>query len=476
MGTRKLPPVEDEYQGSDLGDARRDARLVRIGQKLEEEPSRGLPKLMGSDAELEAFYRFINSDAFDAEDILEPHVGRTLERCKAEGTVLALHDTTQFDFPGADRDGLGFSSHGKKGFLAHVSLYAGNRSAMPLGVGQVFTWTREEKKKKLSKRRVKERGAEPPKESQRWLEAVEAIEEQRRGAGYEVIHVTDSEGDCFELLSLLAQGGARFVIRAFQMARRVGQGGESTSLGEAIAEGEAVSTRSVSVQMRQKRIGVAQFGRLRRRNLGRNAREAQLCLSTTTVDFSHTRDTRGPGEPFQVNVVRVWEPKPPEGEPPVEWVLLTTEDVSSPDRAWNVVDIYRRRWLIEDYFKALKTGCAFEKRQVESYDALIKVLALFVPIAYRLLLLRGLERDSPDANPETVFTKTDLFLLANALAVPVPIPKTLRAAFLLLAQHGGHIKNNGPPGWLVLSQGYEKLLTLRLGWTLRSLAPDVINP
>lgn len=475
MGARKLPPVEEEYRGGDLGDERRDARLVRIGRRLEEEPSEGLPRLMGSDAELEAFYRFINSQAFDAEDILEPHVDRTLERCKSEGTVLAIHDTTQFDFPGEGRAGLSFTTQGKNGFLAHVSLYASYQTAMPLGVGQVFTWTRE-KKVSRGTRRVKERGAEPPKESQRWLEAVETVEEQRGNVGFQVIHVTDSEGDCFELLSLLVQGGSRFVIRAFQQARRVHHAGEPTSLGEAIAEARAISKRSVSVQTRKKRIGGEAFAKRKKRNWGRNAREARLSLSTTSVEFLRTRDTRGPGEPFQVNVVRVWEPSPPEGELPIEWVLLTTEEISTADQAWDVVEIYRRRWLIEDYFKALKTGCSFEKRQVESYAALTKVLALFVPIAYRLLLLRGLERDNPKADPRTVFSETDLFLLANACPVPAPIPKTLSAALLLLAQHGGHIKNNGPPGWQTLSLGYEKLLTLRLGWTLRALATDVINP
>lgn len=248
------------------------------------------------------------------------------------------------------------------------------------------------------------------------------------------------------------------------------------SLGEAIAEAKAISERTVSVQTRKRRIGGELFAQRKKRNWGRNAREAQLCLSTTSAEFSRTRDTRGPGEPFRVNVVRVWEPSPPDGELPIEWVLLTTEDISSTDKAWEVVEIYRRRWLIEDYFKALKTGCSFEKRQVESYAALTKVLALFMPIAYRLLLLRGLERDSPEADPHTVFSETDLFLLANALPVPVPIAKTLSEALLQLARHGGHIKNNGPPGWQTLSLGYEKLLTLRLGWALRGLAKDVINP
>ena len=73
-----------------------------------------------------------------------------------------------------------------------------------------------------------------------------------------------------------------------------------------------------------------------------------------------------------MNVVRVWETDPPRGQPAVQWVLLTSEKIGSAAALQRVVDIYRKRWLIEEYFKALKTGCSLEKRQVGSFDALRK--------------------------------------------------------------------------------------------------------
>ena len=36
--------------------------------------------------------------------------------------------------------------------------------------------------------------------------------------------------------------------------------------------------------------------------------------------------------------------------------------------------------------------------------------------------------------------------------------------FYAIAALGAHIKNNGPPGWLVLGRGFDTLLTLELGW------------
>ena len=105
-----------------------------------------------------------------------------------------------------------------------------------------------------------------------------------------------------------------------------------------------------------------------------------------------------------MNVVRVWETDPPRGQPAVQWVLLTSEKIGSAAALQRVVDIYRKRWLIEEYFKALKTGCSLEKRQVGSFDALQKVRALLAPIAYRLLRLRALHRHAEDAPPQPAST------------------------------------------------------------------------
>jgi len=66
--------------------------------------------------------------------------------------------------------------------------------------------------------------------------------------------------------------------------------------------------------------------------------------------------------------------------------------ISSKKRLLRVVAIHRKRCLIEDYFKALKSGCSLEKRQVDSYEGMRHVLCLLAPLAYRLLRLRGLHR------------------------------------------------------------------------------------
>jgi hypothetical protein len=114
--------------------------------------------------------------------------------------------------------------------------------------------------------------------------------------------------------------------------------------------------------------------------------------------------------------VHVFEPEPPSGEAPIEWILITSEAVQTADEATTVIDHYRARWLIEDYFKALKTGCAFEKRQLMTFAGLVRALALFVPMAWRLLVLRHLGRVDSRLPVTRYFDREQLVLLRKLLA------------------------------------------------------------
>jgi len=181
---------------------------------------------------------------------------------------------------------------------------------------------------------------------------------------------------------------------------------------------------------------------------------------------------------LKINLVHVWEENPPAGEPAVDWVLFTTEPIDTPQDLHTIVDYYQSRWLIEEFFKALKTGCAFEKRQLESYHALSNALAVFSVIAWRLLLLRAVSRSSPDAPADAVLTSTQLKLLRHRLKLKTPL-ESAREALFAVARLGGHIKNNGDPGWLNLGRGFEKLLLLEAGWRAAvdmMLGEDAINP
>ena len=204
---------------------------------------------------------------------------------------------------------------------------------------------------------------------------------------------------------------------------------------------------------------------------------AVLHVTATSVELRHPTYTAGKSRkgstlPYSVpvNVVHVCEQNAPKNQEPVEWVLYTSLPVSTADEVGAVIDAYRRRWLIEEYFKALKTGCAFEKRQLETKHALLNALALFVPIAWRLLTLRHLSRQEPDVPASKLLNPRQLTILRARDKVTLSRVPTMREAMLAVAAEGGHIKNNGDPGWQVLGRGYEKLLHMEAGFVLGQAA------
>jgi hypothetical protein len=258
---------------------------------------------------------------------------------------------------------------------------------------------------------------------------------------------------------------ARFVVRAGQLDRVVDAGEGAVSVRTLVDSISPVIFREIEIG--ERRYARQRGGRTtRKKHPARDARRTTVAMAATHATFRSSRYHGRGAPPFEVNVVRVWEPAPPNGDTAIEWVLLTTESVDSPSDIERVVDIYRRRWLIEDFFKALKTGCSLEKRQITSYQAMRKVLALLAPIAYRLLLFRGLSRLRPDAAATELFDAVDLLLIAKAQPKETAVPKTTADALALLARMGGHIRNNGPPGWMTLGAGYEKLLHVKLGWRI----------
>src|SRR5690606_35632108 len=141
---------------------------------------------------------------------------------------------------------------------------------------------------------------------------------------------------------------------------------------------------------------------------------------------------------------------------PVEWLLLTTLPITDPSGITRIVDAYRARWTIEEYFKALKTGCAYEKRQLESRTALLNALGLLAPLAWRLLALRAA---ADDQAPATTVLEPDELRVLRALSPDsrLPTAPTIAQALAAIARLGGHFPQNGRPGWRVLWTGFHKL-------------------
>ncbi len=71
-------------------------------------------------------------------------------------------------------------------------------------------------------------------------------------------------------------------------------------------------------------------------------------------------------------------------------------------------------------------------------------------------------KDAATASSPTI--PVNLEVLRAVSKKPLPRSATARDALLAVAALGGHIKNNGDPGWLVLGRGLHDLLLLKMGW------------
>lgn len=452
--------IRGEVDTADFGDKRLSKRLVRLAEQLAKAPDQSFPKASGSDAALEATYRFLGNDAVTPEVVLEPHIRATAARCRHSGAVVVAHDSTEFRFS-SEREGLGrVAGDSTHGFLGHFALAVAMRDRSPLGVLGTEAVFREHGTRTP---RHRERYPMEEKESRRWLDLVRSADAVL-GDDTTAVHVMDREADAYELLAALSSERRRFVVR-LQFDRAADATFGRGRISDVLRYKRTLLTRAVTISARSP--GRRDPPSRAKKHPYRRERAAELSVSACAVTIrrpSHL-GARVP-ETLRIHVVRVRERHLGRGIDPVEWRLVTSEPIETAEDVAAVVDAYRARWVIEEYFRALKQGCAYEKRQLESKHALLNALAVFAPIAWQLLALRQLSRDCADLPAARILSPLKLKLLQRHPDVRLHEQPTIRDAMLAVARLGGHIKNNGDPGWLVLGRGYEDLLLLERGATL----------
>jgi len=460
-----------EYRGAELGDRRLNARVERIVERLEAKPNVPFPLALVTEAELEGFYRLVNNRKVTPEALLQPHLAATLQRMASYETVLVVHDTTEFRYTG-DRLDLGRLQQTGRGYLGHFGVaVSGDERHDPLGIVGVETWRRigetptaKRKAKKLTYKEARKLDSE----ESRWRRMVDHVEGLVAvSASKSVLHVMDSEGDDYRLLAEMTrpEKKRRFVLRAAydRVIAAAEMDVPRASTREFVAQTRVVAKRKVTLARRRRQPG----GDGRKRTQVREEREATVSIRACSIKFKRPSccEKDWPAV-IDVNIVLAQETDPPADVEPIEWVLITTEPIATRAQILRIVDAYRGRWVIEEYFKALKTGCAVEKRQADSWHSMLNVLAMLVPIAWSLLRLRTVARSEPAASAAVVLTPEQLEVLRRASTAKLPPRLSARDVMLAVARLGGHLRSNGEPGWLVLGRGYAELLSLVAGHRL----------
>lgn len=473
--------VLEEFTGLLLPDVRLMERVKRFVAAAWKAPSKSFPKMLEDSAALEGGYRLLNNERVGVHALHEPHRAHTIQRAQAAGSVVVVHDTTEVETPYANPDEAGYLSTGRLGYLAHVSLaqcVQPDRATRPLGVLSLQTVFRKKPKKPKKQPAPKRSGAQTvrrkDRESLRWQHGIAATAEALQ-ACESVVHVMDREADSYVIFAQIQQLQHGFVVRLRNDRRAKliededeDEEQEWSALGKIAIDMQGVFQQDVPLSKRGAKRAPASL----KTHPPRNSRCASLQFGVAQVEISRPRwalDVPVPSR-MKLSLVRVWEPDPPSGQAAVEWLLLTNEPCETPEDIARIVELYRSRWMIEDFFKALKTGCSLEERQLESRHALLSNLAIFLPIATHLLWIRTCARDAPDAPATDVFTPEQLTVLRHRSYRRIPDEPTARDALWALAGIGGHIANNGWPGWQVLGRAFETFIEALLGWRLANQA------
>jgi len=435
-----------------LGHRSRTERAVAMAWAIATDPAASLPKQMGSEAALHGAYRFLQTPEVTYEQLIGPHVEQTREAMGQQRRVLLIQDTTEVDYQQhPTTTGLGPIGNGSHhGFLLQTVLAVEPASRQVLGIAQQEPFLRQPAPKGESKRQREQR----ERESQVWERSVQAI--GIPPAGEQWIHVGDRYSDMFPLLALIRQQQCDFVVRAAQdrcVDLLVEQADAPVPRRSHHKRGPEQDPQPVQQHLFEVVRGWVAMGEQDlelEASKQSKARTAHLaiswgCLRLLPPQTQPSTDLR----PLVVWVVRVWEPEPPQGIEGLEWILLTSLPTTTLEQAWERVDWYRARWIVEDYHQGLKTGCRVEQRQVQTYEGLRRLLGLLAPAAVRLLQLRAVSRLDPELPASQVLPSEVVAVVAAKAGWPAA-QLTAQQCWYSIARLGGYLarKGDGPPGWL----------------------------
>jgi hypothetical protein len=403
------------------------------------------------------FWRFIDNARVTLEKLIEGWSEQT-RNAVCGRHVLAIHDTSDIKFSTTpdDRRGLGKVGKGNVfGVLLHAMMAVDADTGACLGLVGGKVWTRKGGVKIPHARR-----ALVDKESARWLTTAEQAKEVLAPARVITV-INDREGDIYAHWARTPEANVHLLSRVMH-DHAVVKGG---TLRKAIQHVPFAAKAVIDLPKR----------------MDRRPRKAHLSLRFGCVAVRRPKNTTEEDLPESVmlHFVEVVEPHPPKGAKPLHWLLLTTHKVGVVADAWQIVAWYKRRWIIEQFFRAMKTkGLQIEDSQLETADRLMKLVAIAAKaatIVIQLVQARNGENGLPadlafsaeetqalDAINKDLQGKTELQKNPHH-------NKTLAAAAWVIAKLGGWsgYASHKPPGPITFHNGLARFQALAAGWALK---------
>ena len=266
-------------------------------------------------------------------------------------------------------------------------------------------------------------------------------------AGVKYIHVLDRGADNLEVFCHCALQQSDWVIRAAQLQRTVyTTSGERLSLAAALAKQRVLG--SYEQKVRATKDQPARTARMEVRAVCVTIRRPKrLTKFLRQIEFQELTQW----------AVETREVDPPSGVEPLHWVLWTSLPVPDLAAARLVIEYYSARWTVEEFHKAVKTGCRLEERQYMTAARLEAVAGITCVLAIRLVQLKTVAQATPELPARHIVPLVWLQMLQVLRKRRI---ETVRDFFRHLAGLGGFLmrKRDGEPGWITIWRGLEKLL------------------
>jgi hypothetical protein len=400
-----------EFGGAQLGDQRLGERLVQSAGALAAMPGRAFCGVAQGDvAAVKGYYRLIDKpddSQVTMDAILAPHRARTVQRMRAQPTVLCIQDGSDLNYSGLARcEGLGSIGTNQTGARSpglHLhSTLAVSTEGLPLGV------LGAQCSAPIARPEHDDRAAcDLPIDEKKTFSWIQGLRECVEVAGQlpdtRLVCVMDREADFFELFDEQRKSGrVDLLVRAKHDRVTSGQ----CHLFEC--------ARSSPVQARMRIDVPRQSARPKKSKqkvrAGHPRRTAQVALRYREIEFRPPARHHAK-QPIKLWVVHVGETRRPRNAEPVEWFLLSTCPITSPAQAQECLRWYCLRWRIEDWHRVLKSGCRIEALQHKTAERLKRAIAINLVIAWRIMLMTLLGRQCPDLPADVLFSDFEVEVL-----------------------------------------------------------------
>ena len=450
------------YGVGGFGDARLERRGAMLHRALVANPGSRIRRLAEGDRDAEMGYtRFLRNANVTPRVLSQAAAARVADRVGGRD-VLAIQDTTQIVLGNREKAKQGYGTVGKggnlRGVLMHPVLAADANSGDLLGLVDINIWNRKGPITKAARSRTK-----AEKESRRWSEgAARAGEALAKARSITVI--SDREGDDFHDFARRPDN-VHLLTRVKHNRKLKTAAGEETVLFRYVKDLVEAARCAIEVPAAP----------------GRKARQAILALRFSPVTIKIPRDgipaeeRKTLPETVNLHVIEAREVDVPGGEEPLRWLLLTSHEVASAEMARTIVGHYRMRWIIEEYFRTLKSaGFQIEDSELGDPEALMNFATMAAIAAVTVTqLLRARDNPGGQAAADAIDAADEALIEAICADYegPNPTPRqtnphpkgTMARAAWVIARLGGWTVYYGKPGPKVLNQGLERLNAIKYG-------------